>query len=238
MSVVQTYRDGVRALGSAQKPPAVVPAYLRWVNRPLGRRAAAAAHVAGLSPDQVTAASAGLGVLGVVVLAVGAPSAATGLVASAALLASYVLDSADGQLARLRGGGSPAGEWLDHVVDIAKTTALLLAVLVQLHRSGSADGAAEAWLLVPMAALVATSTLTFATMLRDQLVPAPAPARAGGGRLRSLALLPVDHGALCLVVATVGAPDLFRWSLLALTGLLTAFTVRLLVRTRRALLTL
>ena len=42
------------ALASAQKPGAGVPAYLRWVNRPLGRRAAAAAYVPGLTPNAVT----------------------------------------------------------------------------------------------------------------------------------------------------------------------------------------
>ena len=46
------------------------------------------------------------------------------------LATGYALDSADGQLARLKGGGRPAGEWLDHTVDMAKTVMLHGAVLI------------------------------------------------------------------------------------------------------------
>ena len=50
------------------------------------------------------------------------------------LVVGYAFDAADGQLARLRGGGIIAGEWLDHMVDAIKVASLHLAVLVGLYR--------------------------------------------------------------------------------------------------------
>jgi phosphatidylglycerophosphate synthase len=43
------------------------------------------------------------------------------------LVLGYALDAADGQLARLRGGGSSLGEWLDHMIDSAKVVGPHLA---------------------------------------------------------------------------------------------------------------
>ena len=59
----------------------------------------------------------------------------------------YALDSADGQLARLRGGGSLTGEWLDHVIDSFKISTLHLAVLVMAYRFFPTP---TWWLLVPL----------------------------------------------------------------------------------------
>ena len=59
----------------------------------------------------------------------------------------YALDSADGQVARLTGGGSLLGEWLDHMIDSTKIAALHLAVL--LHACRHTDLPAG-WLLVPL----------------------------------------------------------------------------------------
>ena len=59
----------------------------------------------------------------------------TGVVVSLLLILGYALDSADGQLARLLGGGTPEGEWLDHVIDSAKLATIHLAVLVSLYRA-------------------------------------------------------------------------------------------------------
>jgi phosphatidylglycerophosphate synthase len=51
---------------------------------------------------------------------------------AALLAAGYAFDSADGQLARMRSVGGPAGEWLDHVVDAVRMPAIHLAVLLAL----------------------------------------------------------------------------------------------------------
>src|SRR5690554_2860599 len=114
------YRAIVQRLASAQKPGRGAPPYSRWVNRRLGRWLAAAAFLARLTPDAVTAISALTTLSGLVLVALVAPTWWLGPLVAFLLLLGYALDSADGQLARLRGGGTKSGEWLDHVVDAAK----------------------------------------------------------------------------------------------------------------------
>ena len=118
---IDRFRSNLAALRSAQKPSRGTAAYSRLVNRPAGRRVAAAAQLVGVTPNGATAASALLSGSGLVLLATQRPSAWLGLAVSVLLAAGYVLDSVDGQLARLRGGGSLSGEWLDHTVDCVKT---------------------------------------------------------------------------------------------------------------------
>ena len=103
-------RTTVRRLAAAQKGATGAPAYSRFVNRPLGRLFAALAFHAGLTPNAVTAVSAAFTTTGVALLALAPPSVPMGLAVAACLVLGYALDAADGQLARLRGGGSPAGE--------------------------------------------------------------------------------------------------------------------------------
>jgi phosphatidylglycerophosphate synthase len=59
----------------------------------------------------------------------------------------YAFDAADGQLARLRGGGSLAGEWLDHMIDAAKVSSLHVAVAISVYRWFAW---AIGWVLVPL----------------------------------------------------------------------------------------
>ena len=47
------FRDAFSALNAAQKPGMGVPAYTRWVNRRLGRYAAAAAYALRWTPNAV-----------------------------------------------------------------------------------------------------------------------------------------------------------------------------------------
>ena len=82
-------------------------------------------------------------------IAVWRPSAAAAVLTSLLLMLGYALDSADGQLARLRHGGSKAGEWLDHVADAIKLSTLHGAVAIGLFRSGRL--ADPALLLLPLA---------------------------------------------------------------------------------------
>lgn len=214
------YADAVQRLTSHQKTSKGAPAYSLYVNRPLGRRLAAAAFVLGRTPDQVTALSAAFSFTGIAVLALGRPSPGLALSVTLLLVVGYALDSADGQLARLRGGGSPAGEWLDHVIDSAKVVSLHAAVLVLAHREGQSD----LRLLVPLAFAVVASTWFFTIVLTDQLRrahPRPAAPPRRASLLRSLLALPTDYGVLCLAFLLLFRLELF----LALYGLLLLGTV-------------
>lgn len=209
----QRYRRNVETLASRQKTSKGAPGYSRWVNRWLGRRLAAGAEVVGLTPNGVTGLSAlcTFGAIGA--LAVLRPTVVVGVLVGLGLVLGYALDAADGQLARLQGSGSRAGEWLDHVIDAIKTASLHLAVLVCAYRFLDVPAA---WLLVPLGFSVVSCVFFFAMTLTDQL------RRAARGQERmflasdgssstaySLAVLPTDYGVLCLALGLVAWPTLF-----------------------------
>lgn len=211
-------------LGSAQKGRGRgAPAYSLYVNRPVGRVIAAGAYTWGLSPNQVTAVSAVLTFTGVALLALVPPSTALGIGVWLLLAAGYAWDSADGQVARLRGGGSLAGEWLDHVVDAAKLVSLHVAVAIGAFRF---FGMPLAWTLVPLGFAI-VATVTFFAMILNDLLRArsgvPQAAEAGGSSpLRSVLGLPVDYGVWCLSFVLWGMPPVFAvvYSLLAIAAVL------------------
>jgi len=198
-----SYREAVEVLRSRQKTSKGAPAYSRFVNRPLGRRLAAAAHVAGLSPDQVTVLSALCTFSGIALVVIVPPSLVLALAVAALLVLGYALDSADGQVARLSGTGSVAGEWLDHVVDAAKIGALHIAVLVSWYRFFEVS---DLVLLVPVVFLAVQALEFFAMILTDQLRRSLRGQRehflegqGSSSALYSLAVVPTDYGLMCLV---------------------------------------
>ncbi|SHF73575.1 CDP-alcohol phosphatidyltransferase family protein [Geodermatophilus nigrescens] len=217
----ETVAATVRRLAGAQKGAQGAPAYSRFVNRPLGRVLAALAFHAGLTPNAVTAVSAVWTATGIALLALAPLGWATGAAVTACLVLGYALDSADGQLARLRGGGSPAGEWLDHVVDSAKIASIHLAVFLGLSR---VESLGRGWLLVPLAFSVVAVVHFSATLLNEALRERHG-VRTRAARsdtrpsvLRSLLVAPTDYGVLCLVFVLLGAPAVFlgAYGLLAL----------------------
>jgi phosphatidylglycerophosphate synthase len=211
-AATESLRATVERLAGAQKGAVGAPAYSRFVNRRLGRLLAAVAFHVGLTPNVVTALSAACTATGVVLVALVPPSGWLALVVGGCLVLGYALDSADGQLARLRGGGSPAGEWLDHMVDAAKSSGLHLAVLVGWFRFGPED---PVWLLVPVGYCLVDAVTYFATMLNEALRAqhgAPTRARPGAqhaGVGRSLLTLPTDYGLLACAFFLLGAPSVF-----------------------------
>jgi phosphatidylglycerophosphate synthase len=212
-----------RQLRRAQKNTPGAPAYSLYVNRPLGRVLAAAAHQVGLTPNQVTYLSALCSLVGIVLLALLPPTWLTGVGVCVALVLGYALDSADGQLARLRGGGSAVGEWLDHMIDSAKVSSVHLAVLIAFFRHNPLGS--TVWLLVPLVFTVVSAVHFFGMILVDQLVRiararsgSPPPPRVSPSPLRTLLKIPTDYGVLCLIFLLLGAPVVFfgAYSLLAL----------------------
>ncbi len=222
-------------LAAAQKDGAGVPFYMRLVNRRLGRGVAALAHRVGATPDQVTAVSAGLVVAALVVLVAAPPTPLPAVLVVVLLQAAFAFDAADGQLARLRGGGSRAGEWLDHTVDAARTLAVHLVVAVALLRHTDLD---PAWALLPLGYAFVVSVRFFAQILAEQLVPDRGARAAAAGRWSSVVQLPADVGVQNLVFRLWPATPLFLlgYGLLAVANLL--LMVMTLQRRLRALRTL
>lgn len=222
---ILSYVESYRHLAAAQKGRGRgAPAYSIYVNRPFGRVLAASAHTVGLSPNQVTLISAAFTFVGVALLATVPSSIVSGIVVWVLLAIGYAWDSADGQVARLQGGGSAAGEWLDHVVDSCKIVALPLAVAIGWYRFFSLESAN--WLLVPLGFAI-IATVSFFGMILNDLLRArqgvPQSVEAGGSSpLRSILGLPTDYGVLCLSFVLWGVPHAFIvvYTLLALAALL------------------
>lgn len=228
----EQYRDNVARLSGAQKSGHGVPPYTRYINRPIGRRLAAMAAILRLTPNAVTGISMLASYLGMALLCLVAPSQPVAIAVALLLLLGYALDSADGQLARLTGRGGPAGEWLDHVSDQARTVSLHMAVLIWLYRFVEP---APAVYLLPMAWAVVVSTRFLSQILGEQF------RRAGAARttdeatdryagVRALLQLPSDAGVVCLMFVLVGTPETF---LLAYGALLVLNALLALVSMRR-----
>lgn len=205
-----TRADVVARLAGAQKSGAGSPAYTRWVNRPLGRQIAAIAYLRDWTPNQLTVVGSTLTLAGIAGVAGIRPSVWSGLVVAGLLAIGYVLDSADGQLARLRHDGSSAGEWLDHVADSVKCATIHLAVAICWFRHY--ELASEWLLLVPIAFAVKQNVFYFAIMLTEQLRRmwntthglAPAARTSRSSTWYSFAVLPADYGVLCLAFVLIG----------------------------------
>lgn len=205
------YWGTVKEMAAAQKTAARgAPAYSRYVNRRLGRLLAAAAWRLGMSPNAVTAISAVFTFTGITLLVLFPPSGAVGIGVALCLVTGYALDSADGQVARMQGTGSPAGEWLDHMVDAVKTSAMPLGLAVGLYRFGVVE---HWWLLVPLGAAVVSAVLFFSMILTEQLRRqagrASVAAPEGRSWIRSVLVIPMDYGVLCLSFAVYGIIPLF-----------------------------
>ena len=207
-----SYRDVLRRLGAAQKGHARgAPAYSVYINRRVGRVLAAFAYRVGWTPNQVTVVSAVHTFSAFAVLLLARPTVWSALAVALLLVLGYAWDSADGQVARLRGGGSIAGEWLDHFVDALKISSLHLAVLIALYRF--VPELRGPLLLIPIAYSV-VATVTFFGMILNALLKGAhgvvsTHARGGGTLGRSLLLLPTDFGLLCLVFLLWAWPHLF-----------------------------
>jgi phosphatidylglycerophosphate synthase len=204
----EPYLAVVNRLARAQKPAArSSPAYSRYVNRRIGRYIAAGAYRAGLSANGVTAISAVITFASIALLVLFPPSLWLGIVVGGGLLLGYAFDSADGQVSRLTGSSSPAGEWLDHMVDSTKASTLPIALAIGFYRF---EVVPVEWLLVPLAFAIVSAVLFFCMILTEQLrrqhgVQSLAPTDPGSASwVRALLVAPMDYGVLCLSFVLLG----------------------------------
>lgn len=211
--VPRRFGAALTALASSQKSSRGAAAYSRFVNRPLGRRFAALAWVVGATPNHVTVVSAVFTFAGVAIIASVAPSAPMAAAVTLLLVVGYALDAADGQLARLHGGGSLQGEWLDHTIDAIKSSTIHGAVLISWYRFLDLDDLA---LLIPLGYQAVTAVFFFTMILTDLLRRVHRGSqdiiyRKTGptSLLYSLAVLPADYGFLCLAFLVLTWPAVF-----------------------------
>lgn len=236
-----TLRESIHALREAQKSSSGAPAYSRYVNRPLGRVFAALAHSLRMTPNQVTGVSAVCTFVGIATIALFTPTMLSSLIVVVLLVLGYALDSADGQLARLRGGGSARGEWLDHMVDATKMSSIHLAVVVCWARFYEID---LIWILIPLGFTLVSTVFFFGVILSDLIRrssgagPREWSAKAQQVRtspLFALAVLPADYGLLMIVFLTLWLPVVFIALYTALLAVNALILVVSLVRWYRSL---
>lgn len=233
--------ESYRQLARAQKGHARgAPAYSVYVNRRIGRVLAACAYGMGLTPNQVSVISAAHSLAAILLIALAPVSVVTGVLVALLLVLGYAWDSADGQVARLRGGGGPQGEWLDHFIDTLKIATLHVAVLIGLFRA--LPEGQEALLLIPLAFGVAATSSFTAMLLNDLLKGKHAVAstheRGGGSLKRSLVVLPTDFGLVCLVFVLWGWTPVFLVGYGALAAVAIAFLAMAAVKWFREMGTL
>ena len=212
-------------LKSAQKPGDGVPAYTRWINRGLARGVAALCASWGWSANTVSAVSAAFSFAGLVVLVLLPVAPLTGVLVAILFATGYVLDSADGQVARVTGTGSAVGEWLDHVIDAARTPAVHLSVAIGfVHLYG--ESAWQWWL--PLAYCVVSVSHFMSQILAEQLLlplraadaleaQQPLPQKNGqqtrhaetSGTGRSFFMLHTDTGTFCWIFLAWGFAPVF-----------------------------
>jgi len=208
--------DSYQRLQAAQKPGKGAPLYSRVVNRPLGRVLAAIAHRIGLTPNAVSLISASFTYSAIILLFVAEPTLPIAIALCLLLVIGYALDAADGQLARLRGGGTLSGEWLDHVVDSGKIASLHLGVLVMMNNWYKAPAIV---LAIPLGFTIVTVVHFFGMLLTELLTRLNAArtnesprAPEAASTLFAALKLPTDYGVLCLVFVTVHVPAVFVWA--------------------------
>jgi phosphatidylglycerophosphate synthase len=190
------------------KPPRGVSLYSRFLNRPAGRRIAVVAVRLGWSANVVSGVSAALSLAALVWLVLVPPDPVQGVAVALLLALGFAFDSADGQVARMSRTSSPAGEWLDHVIDAGRTVLLHAAVGVAWFRFLDQE---DAWLLVPLGfqfvAVVMFSALTIVSLLKGPAVEGVSEAPS---RTRAIALLPADFGIIAWSFVLWGFPETFR----------------------------
>ena len=208
----------IRELSAAQKTPKSTSAYIVFVNRPIGRLLAAIAFKFGGTPNGITAVSGTGTYLAAAALAFFGGDFPAAVFAGLALCFFYALDSADGQLARLQGGGSLRGEWLDHFLDGGKIVLLHSAVLAVLIRDSSVPMPLA--LIVPIVFMLASSLLYGGGTLVNELKRRVATPSESSSKplvsgftakdwVMSGALLAPEHGVISLLVVLLPFPRIF-----------------------------
>jgi phosphatidylglycerophosphate synthase len=238
-AVVDAYRR-------TRKPKDIL--WNRFVARPLAAVVIVPLARTSVTPNQITLATLAVFLAGAAVMAF-LPGWAALCVGAGIIEISYVLDCADGQLARLKGTSSPVGAHLDFLMDELKAFALVAAVAVRLWRPAHETR----WLLEGLGGLaVVAGAISLTTFMRRPEYAAATGAAvnrgagdygdgfaaAGPGRRSPLAVLEaigrfvVHYPSYILFVALANRIDLFLHAYLTMNA---AYAARALLSIARAL---
>lgn len=198
----------------------------RFVCRPLAAVLVSWLKDTRVTPNQITLASFVVGIASAALI-IGLPGHLGLVIAVLVYQASYVLDCADGMLARWRGIASPAGHLLDFLMDELKAFALLAAAAVRLQR----EHPEQPLLLVGIFGLVAlASGIALTSFLRHPSIAPPASGAAPSQSLLARSIRLVESGAKFLIhypsyllyVALAGHLELYLYPYVAVNALYAA----------------
>lgn len=204
-----------------------------YVCRPIAAVLVDAIKDTRLTPNQITL-SAVFVALGSAAVLIAVPGY-VGLVLAAVIFElSYVLDCADGMLARWRGMASPVGHLLDFLMDELKAFCILAAVAVRLFLEQNEPK----FLLLGLFGLVAlASGIALTTFVRRPEVAAPkvgsdaaapsvsqSPLRRVIGLVEAAAKLVIHYPSYFLIVALAGRIELYFLPYIAINALYAART--------------
>jgi phosphatidylglycerophosphate synthase len=200
----------------------------RFVCRPVAAVLVSALAGTRVTPNQITLASFVVAVASALLL-VALPGHGGLIVAVAVYQLSYVLDCADGMLARWRGIASPAGHLLDFLMDELKAFAILAAAAIRLHF----EQPQQPFLLLGIGGLVALASGIALTSFQRH--PTIAPPISAGQPPRSLltklvrvvegiAKFLIHYPSYILYVALAGRLELYLYPYLAVNVLYAAKT--------------
>ncbi|HET6149504.1 MAG TPA: CDP-alcohol phosphatidyltransferase family protein [Polyangia bacterium] len=149
----------------------------RFVARPLAAVLLVPLRATPITPNQITLLTLVVFAGGAVLMALGAGWRNL-IIAVAVIELSYVLDCADGQLARLKGTSSPVGAHLDFLMDELKAFLLIAAVGIRLWLAS-----ARTWWLVEalLGLVIVASAISLTTFLRRPEYAAATGAKVGTG---------------------------------------------------------
>jgi len=200
----------------------------RFVCRPVAAVLVDAVKNSRVTPNQITLASFAVGIVAAALL-IALPGHVGLIVAVVVYQASYVLDCADGMLARWRGIASPAGHLLDFLMDELKAFAVLGAAAVRLHF----EHPTGPFLLLGIAGLTAlASGIALTSFQRHPAIAPPkstaAPSKTLVARvvhlLESGAKFLIHYPSYILYVAFTGRLELYLYPYVAVNALYAAKT--------------
>jgi phosphatidylglycerophosphate synthase len=249
VSLISQIADSYRR---TKKPKDVL--WNRFVARPLAAVLVLPLARTRVTPNQITFASLVLFAAAAALLLT-LPDCAGLLIAVGVLELSYVLDCADGQLARLRGTSSPVGAHLDFLMDELKAFMLVAATGARLWLG---DGRTQ-WLIEALAGLVVVaSAISLTTFVRrpeylsatgearpqsagdygdgfaSAAAPVSPPARSPISRLlgslESLGRFLIHYPSYLVLVALANRLDLFLHVYLAVNAAYAARTILAVLR--------
>lgn len=179
-----------------------------------------ALHRAGITANQVTVVAALLGLTAAALVAVQVT-----WVGIALWLASRLLDGYDGMLARLAGGGSLFGGYLDITLDMLAYAAMAVAFAVAMP----ADGVL--WTLVLLGYVIAITTTLALSSLAEK-----ADRQLGGDRSIQFTRALAEGGETTIVYVVIAlAPSISRYVLVVWIALLAITAIQRTALARRLL---